>query len=150
MEQTTPSPPSPTPPPHPSQDPYPSGYQASVEKETRKARGWLLAVAILQSIGSVFYYFILSAQGAEPLVAIATIVVMGAIALVFWGLWFWSKYALFPAALTAFIIFVAVHLLDAIVEPSTLLRGIIMKVIMVCGLYIAVSTSYRLRKNRDN
>ena len=143
-----PAPPAPpAPPPHPSRNAEPGGYDIAVEKQVGKARGWLLAIAVLQSISSVLQYFLLTSQGVEPAVAIATVVIMGVLALVFWGLWFWSKYALFPAALTAFILYVSFILLDAIVDPQTLARGIIMKVIIVGGLYVAVSTSYRLRKN---
>jgi len=147
MEQFTSTPP--TPPPHPSQNPDHNGYEIAFRQQINKARNWLMAVAALQTVGSMVYYFKLTGQGVEPPAAIAAVVIIGALALVFWGLWFWSKYALFPAALTALILYVSVLLLDAIVDPETFFQGIIMKVIIGCGLYIAVSTSYRLRKNSD-
>jgi len=142
MEQDAPL----IPPPHPSQDGPPSGYQLAFENEIRKSRNWLLAVAVLQSLGCVVYFLIQASSGVEPLVLIASAVVMGVLALVFWGLWFWSKRALFPATLTALILYVTFNLLDAIVDPATLARGILMKVFIFGGLCVAVSTSNRLRK----
>ncbi len=53
---------------------------------------------------------------------------------VFLGLYFWARRAAVPAMVTALLLFVTVHAVAAVVDPSTLPRGIVLKALFIAGL----------------
>jgi hypothetical protein len=75
-------------------------------------------------------------------------VVLGTLGAVFLGLWWWAQSNPFAAALTALLLFVTVMLVNAMVDPASLLRGIIVKIAVVVALFSAVSAGYRERARR--
>ncbi|ATC65261.1 hypothetical protein CMV30_15600 [Nibricoccus aquaticus] len=111
-------------------------------------RGWILALAILQAIGGIVVFAI--TQGSvEPHVAGIMLVFLLGLSAIYVGLWIWGKKAPFAALLTALIIFLTVHLLDAVFEPANLFRGIIVKVILVAGLSTALKKAYTKKREAE-
>lgn len=74
--------------------------------------------------------------------------IMVALAVIFLGLWWWAQTNAFGAALTALLLYATVTLVSALVEPESLLKGIIIKGLIVIGLFSAVSAGYRERQRR--
>lgn len=119
--------------------------EASVLLErVRKARTALLIVAVFQVLGTV----VMLAMGNVDQVVAG---VMGAIAAVFFGLAFWAGSNPFAAAVVGLVVFLSVHLADAVVDPQQIYKGIILKVIVVVILVKAIrdGLAYRaFRKSR--
>lgn len=99
--------------------------QVEVEKVT-KARNTLYWVAGLNMIP-----YLISGGMAIMLVGL---VISG----IYLGLALWSKSRPFPALLTALILFIALNLLDVVVDPMSIFRGIILKVIVLSALIYAL------------
>ena len=94
------------------------------------------------------YYFI-SRQTLGPAAANIMLVILLGLSAIYFGLWIWGKKAPFAALLTALIIFVTVHLLDAVFEPTNLVRGIIVKVAVIVGLSTALKKAYTKKREAE-
>jgi uncharacterized membrane protein (UPF0136 family) len=68
---------------------------------------------------------------------------------VYLGLFFWSASQPFSASLIALMIFLAVQVLTAIIDPKMLIQGWLIKILVVAGLGSAVSAAYKHRKMRE-
>jgi hypothetical protein len=62
------------------------------------------------------------------------------------GLWQWSKRALLPAAITALALYVAVIVMSAIYDPSSLASGLVLKIIIVVALANGVRSAAAVRR----
>lgn len=125
--------------------PYPGSDAA---KRSGNGSGWILALAILQVIGSIIV-FAISRNTMEPLAAGIMLAILLGLAAIYFGLWFWAKKSPFPALLTTLIIFLSFHLLDAVVEPANLFRGIFIKIIFVVGLATALKKAYTKKREAE-
>jgi len=74
--------------------------------------------------------------------------ILAALAVIFLALWWWAQTNPFGAALSALLLYVTVTLIGAMVDPASLLQGIIIKGLIVAGLFSAVSAGYRERQRR--
>lgn len=115
-------------------------YRQQIEPALAKGRKWIAIVGALYIPGGLLFY----ATTEDPLV----LWINFALALIHAGLWHWAKTNLLPAALTALVIFVTLHLADAVVDPSMLLRGVIIKVVFIVVLARAVSAGMEARRLR--
>lgn len=150
-----------------------SKYQKQIHtKKIRSGRGGLLAVSILQIIGALGVYFIYSGQISnyqedgyteykladgktiferellekleqERVLVVVIVLVAGVI---FFGLWLWAKKNPLPATITGLVIFVTLCLADAIVDPTYLLGGILLKIIVIVVLISGVQSALAYRK----
>jgi len=75
-------------------------------------------------------------------------VVLGALGVVFVGLWWWAQTNPFAAALIALLLYITSLLVGALVDPASLLKGFIVKGIVAVALFSAVSAGYRQRGMR--
>ena len=121
-----------------------------LHKQAKSAAGALLAVAILQTL---FGTFVVMAPGlfaemveVEVEVGAAVYLVVYGIAVVFFGLYFWARKNPVPAAVAGLVVFLTVHLLDALADPSALIRGILVKVIIIVVLVKAIKAGARHRQ----
>ena len=131
-----------------------------LQKQLKKAKGALLAVAIIQTVfAGVFYVLVQQASRTAQVnmpVAIGTIL---AIAVVFWGLYFWSRVNPLPAAIVGLVVYVTLWAIDfvaAVVAMSNNpnarpigagpFNGIIIKIIIVVILVRAVQSGATYRK----
>lgn len=104
----------------------------------RRARTWLFIVAFLQLAAGAW----LLAIGRYGL---PEAIVEGVIALVFAGLALWCRSNPFAATVTALALFTLLHGLIAVVEPQSILRGLILKIIVIGVLVKAIAAAVRHR-----
>ena len=115
-------------------------HRTQIEPHLVKGRKWIGAVAILYALGGIVV-FALTENG----------LVMGvnfALALIQTGLWFWAKSSLLPAAVTSLVLFVTVHLASAVIDPSTIVSGIFIKVVFVMVLLQTIRAGLQVRSLR--
>jgi hypothetical protein len=62
------------------------------------------------------------------------------------GLWWWAKSSVLPAILVALAVFVTVHVASALVDPKTIVQGVIIKIIAVVLLTRGVKSALAARK----
>ncbi|HVR83375.1 MAG TPA: hypothetical protein VMU54_03630, partial [Planctomycetota bacterium] len=72
-------------------------------------------------------------------------VVLVALGAIFLGLWWWAQTNAFAAALIALLLYISALAVGAIVDPTSLLKGIVIKGVIVVALFSAVSAGYRQR-----
>lgn len=112
-----------------------------LQKQTKKAAGALLAVAILQAVvGTII--LAMAGRNVPP----AGYVIIYGVAAVFLGLYFWARKSPFPAAIVGLAVFVTLHLLEAIADPTSIRNGVIIKVIIIVVLVQAISAGAKHRQ----
>lgn len=129
-----------------------SQHKATHKQTVKTGRGWILAVSILQLLSATLV-FVASRNVGEAAAARAlliTSVVVAVLGLIFLGLWIWAKRAPFAAAVSALALYVSFIALDAVIDPSQLVRGIILKILIIVGLSQAVKSSYALKKAAED
>lgn len=112
------------------------------KKKMKQAGTTLLVVAIIQIVVGTLLGGISNFE-TEQLIGIY------GIGIVFFGLYFWSRKSPFPAVVAGLIIFITVHLIDGIVDPNQIYKGLIMKVIVLIFLIKGVSAGLEYRKNQQ-
>lgn len=139
-------------PPEPTQPPssavkYSTGAPAA---KPGNGSGWILAICIMQFLGGLVMYGIgISASGTDRTGPTAVLITTMSLAVIFFGLWLWGRKSPFPALLTALIVFVSFHLLDAVLDPMALLRGIIVKIVILAGLGSALKNAYVAKRRKE-
>ncbi|WP_276479803.1 hypothetical protein [Paraflavitalea pollutisoli] len=143
--------------PQPTAAPQPENllddvYDDSMEgydKPVRKARNILYIIGALQLVG---LFTIRDLYDTELYITAGVYIFF---AVLFAGLAFWTKWKPYTAILTGLIIYGALVLLSAILEPETIIKGIILKIIafslLISGLKNAkeVQNWMELRKSRQ-
>jgi hypothetical protein len=71
--------------------------------------------------------------------------ILGVLGAAFIGLWWWAQTNPFAAALTALLMYLTAQVIGAMVEPESLLKGIVIKIVIVVALFSAVSAGHRER-----
>ncbi|MBA4136598.1 MAG: hypothetical protein C0518_04700 [Opitutus sp.] len=108
--------------------------------------GWILALAILQAIGALVFFGISASNEVSTAEQIGALIVTGGLSAVFFGLWIWGRNSPYPALCTALGLFLFVHAVDAVLDPMTLLRGILVKIVVLTGLITAIQKARRASK----
>ncbi|TAD92409.1 MAG: hypothetical protein EAY75_02705 [Bacteroidetes bacterium] len=109
------------------------------DKNIKQGRIWLYLLSVLQAGLGIYVYL---TQGGDD--ADLALIIELAVAAVFLGCAIWSYRNPTPAFVTALICYVLVHTVVAIDDPTTILRGIILKVCVIIGLVKACKNA------RDN
>jgi hypothetical protein len=113
----------------------------------REGRKWMGWVAILYVIGGVLFAAIIGgSQGAGP--AIAVLLLNLVLAATQGGLWWWAKRATFAAAVASLALYVTVILLEAVVDPASLVRGWLIKIVFIVVLVKAINAGLTVRRAR--
>ncbi len=115
------------------------------KKAAKKAASALLAVAILQAIFGTFLIVMAMGEGGLELGPAVLITVYG-IAILFFCLYLWARKNPLPAAIVGLVLFVTVHLLDAVADPTAIVRGIVLKIIVVVVLIKAIQAGAKHRQ----
>jgi hypothetical protein len=99
---------------------------SAYDKKVRSARTAIFVVAGIQLAFGIYVAF----TGNEELrnIQIGIAVVISAM---FFGLGLWSKSKPFTAIITALSLYVGLLVLDAIYEPSSLVKGVILKILII-------------------
>jgi hypothetical protein len=115
--------------------------------DPRQAARWLGVLAILFAVAGVLFYLALVARAAAPLepgggdpVQIreqlqraprVVLVTQLALAGVMTALWLWARRAPLAAVASAFAILALLQIASAIIEPASLTRGLLLKLVVV-------------------
>ena len=75
--------------------------------------------------------------------------IMAALAVIFLALWWWAQTNPFGAALSALLLYVTVTLIGAMVDPASLLQGIIIKVIIIVALVKSIQAAMAYEQERS-
>lgn len=123
-----------------------------LQKQMKRASIALLIVAILQTLmGPVLLMVEKTKQEkANPgmvyeVSPLGYAIVFG-IAAIFWALFFWARKAPLPAAITGLVVFISLHLVDAVMDPTQLARGICMKIFVIVALVQAIQAALKYRQ----
>ena len=111
--------------------------------------GALLAVAILQTVvGGILFLFGAQMPGVNP----ATVTVAGAfvagIGIAFFLLYVWSHRMPLAASITGLALYLLITLGDAALDPASLRRGMIFKIIIVVLLCRSIAAAAKARDPR--
>lgn len=121
-------------------------YSGELQKQAKKAFGALLAVGILQLVfGAVIVFALQNSPQVGEIPMTVYLMVFG-IGIVFLGLAFWARSNPLPPAIIGLVLFITVHLLDALQDPSALVRGILIKIIIIVVLVQAISAGLKHRQ----
>ena len=123
---------------------------ADLMKQAKKAFGCLLAVAILQTLGTLLVGGLaFSGVIDDPAVAQAlkgAAVMMAVVTAGFYALAFWARRSPLPAAIAGLVLFVSLWAVDVIAAPEMAAKGIIIKVIIVGVLISAIQAGLAHRR----
>lgn len=108
-----------------------------------RARGWILAVGILYAVSALIFVAV-GRLGDEQLQLVLGLN-FGLMA-IHVGLYFWARTSPFPAAVVALAIFVTLHLTEAVIDPTSLYRGILIKVLFLIALVKAVQAGLQVKR----
>jgi hypothetical protein len=124
--------------------------ESQLSAQSGKGSGALLTVAILQFVvGVIFYFAARSAPaGTAAQMTFASFFVMG-IGVVFFILYFWSRRQPLPANITGLVLYILMHLGDALLDPTALSRGFIFKIIIISVLIRAIAAGMNHRALRQ-
>ncbi len=79
---------------------------------------------------------------AEPLLIFVT---NYGLAIVMFGLFLWSRRAPLPAIVTALCVYLVIQALGAVVDPDTALKGILIKILVICALLSGIKGALAAR-----
>jgi hypothetical protein len=118
-----------------------------LKKNLKKAKNALLTVAIIQTLFGLLIFGVAKSNmpAGQSFPPVLLITLFG-IALIFFGLYAWARHHPLPAAIVGLTLFVTLHLIDAIADPSQLGRGIIMKIIIVAMLIQAIQAGIKYKR----
>jgi hypothetical protein len=69
-----------------------------------------------------------------------------ALAAIYFGLFYWARRNALAATVIALLLFITVHAISAVLDPKTLMYGILVKVLFIAALVAAISAAQRERK----
>ncbi|HOX43117.1 MAG TPA: zinc ribbon domain-containing protein [Myxococcota bacterium] len=116
--------------------------KGSADRAMSQARGWILAVGIIYALSGLAFYLLLRDNLPEGAGATLLATNFGLCA-IHVGLFFWARTAPFPAAVVALVLFITVHVANAILDPTTLAQGLIVKALFLGALIRAVSLGHK-------
>ena len=127
---------------------------AELCKIAGRASKALLAVTILQLLFGTILILTLPIRTptGEPVDKLPVLVSVFGIGIGFALLSWWARSAPLPAAVVGLIAFITVHGLDAVVDPTAIVRGIVVKIIVIVVLAQAISAALkhqRLKKQMN-
>lgn len=114
--------------------------KAEIENQVKSARTTLFVVAGLMVLSGLFS-LATDKEGDGGFILIASLV----IAAIFCGLAFWSNKNPFGALLTGLIMYISLILLSIIEDPIELVRGVIVKVIIISYMIKGVIGASKVR-----
>jgi len=118
------------------------------DKSIKNARNALFVVAAIQVIFGIISAAAIGGDEALPLIIVTSV-----IGIVFFLLGLWTKSKPYTAILIGLILFVSLHVIEAIAEPSSIGKGIIMKVLVIVYLVKSINDAkeaQEMKKNFDN
>lgn len=112
--------------------------EARMSLEVKKARRAMLLVVAVQVLGVAYLW----ATGELDMAMMAVMLVFAAL---YVGLWAWCERNPLAASIVGLVVFVVVHVAEALIDPSALARGLVIIVGLTGALVGAVASSVRHR-----
>ena len=113
------------------------------ERKVKNARITLIVLACLQAAVGLW-------EGFGPTDSFLAMGIDMAIGAVFLGLYFLSKSQPLPAFIVALIVYVGIHLLLIALDPTLLIRGIFIKIVIIILLANGIRSAHALPKPRTD
>jgi len=110
-------------------------------KEIKSGRNSLLIIAGLSFLFGVGYFFLHDDS--------ATLIASGILSIVYLGLAFWSQQRPLIALVLGLLVYLTTIVINAIVDPETIYKGIIVKVLIIVFLSKGINSALQLRKTQD-
>ena len=117
-----------------------------LHKQAKKAAGALLAVAVIQVAFGAVVIFLVLPKNVPTNVRNELMFRIFGIGAVFFALYFWARKQPLPAAIVGLVLFVTLHVLEAITNPAAIVQGIIMKIIIIAILVSAIQAGVKYRQ----
>jgi len=114
------------------------------DKKIKSAQTSIFVVAGVQMLFGIFYAF--TNNGPEMYFTLGIVMF---VSLLFLGLGFWCKKKPLAAIVTALILYVSLLLLDAVFDPATLVKGIIMKVLIIIYLVKGIGAAKEAQRLKE-
>lgn len=108
-----------------------------VKREVRRGKNTLIVLGVLNILIGLFYIFFLE--------EIAAAVIQMILALVYLGLSIWTDKQPFGALLSALILYITLILLMAVLDPATIVQGVVLKVIIIGFLVRGVKSGHEAK-----
>ena len=115
------------------------------EKNLKNARIWLYVIAAIQVVFGIVQYAITDDKEIGLIVAI----VEAGIGVLFFLFALWSYKKPATAFMTALVTFVVIHVASAIIEPSQIYKGIILKVLVIVALVKGFNNAREVEKLKE-
>ncbi len=111
-----------------------------------EGRKWMGIVSILYICGGV----LLAGLGwsDDQATAIGILIVNLALAATQGGLWWWAKRATFAAAVCSLALYVTLILIEAVLDPASIVRGWLVKAMFLTALVKAIKAGLAVRRLR--
>lgn len=101
-----------------------------------RARNILLFVAVLATISTIISY--VAVPDTRPHAATEVLAMNGSLAVVYFGIWIWSRRTVLVPSMVALCIYIGVILLHAAVEPASLTQGFVLRGLIILALIGAI------------
>jgi hypothetical protein len=117
---------------------------AALHQQASKAAGAMLLVALVQFLAGAIFYFVPDRRFVDSQQSFVTGFVLG-IGVLYLLFYFWALAQPLPAAFTGLTIYLLMLVADTIYDPSSLWRGIVVKIVVVLMLWRAIAAAMRYR-----
>lgn len=111
----------------------------AMSREVKKVQSALLLVVVVQVFGMVYLW-------VTGELDTTMLIVMLAFTSVYVGLLAWSRRNPLAASIVGLVVFVVVHLIEALIDPSALVRGLVIIVCITAALAWGVASGVQHRK----
>lgn len=123
--------------------------KSEVEKQITEARLQVAGIPpdelderIKAATGMTFQEAIDHDRGMVNMLLVINLVLAGAYVV----LWWWAKTKPLPAAVIALLLFITTHVVNAVVEPSSIVQGVLVKILFTLALVRAITAASEERK----
>ncbi len=115
---------------------------AELKALMKKSFGALLGVGLLQLAFGAALFFLMQNEPGGPL----TGALLGGVGVIFIGLAVWARSSPLPAAIVGLSVYGSLLVLDAIFDPASLARGLLIKIIIIGVLARAIQAGVKYKK----
>lgn len=81
-------------------------------------------------------------RGMVTMLLVVNLVLAG----IYFGLWWWAKTKPLPATVIALILFITIHVVNAVMQPASLAQGVLVKILFTLALVRAITAANEERK----
>lgn len=122
--------------------------EALERTKVANARKWILGIGFWYLVTALFVFVILREPGMRGLRNLQVGSHVG-LFVIHVGLYLWARKAPLAAAVVSLILFVSLHIASAVVDPSQIYKGILIKVLFIAVLVKAIQAGYEIHRLRN-